>query len=59
MIKPIIDPSTLTEEQREAINLAMKAAHIWAPTRELNILMTGAIAAFVSIFGKDFFEKGE
>ncbi len=68
MIKPIIDPSTLTEEQREIIrqefdfNADMSARFgnaIASKCHEISQWHQGKCDELISIFGENFFEKGE
>ncbi|MCM1093768.1 MAG: hypothetical protein NC421_07430 [Lachnospiraceae bacterium] len=64
MNKPIINPSTLSEEQREAIRNAVKEIREDAfPVCEFEeklIFAEDAISYFEWLFGSDFFkQKGE
>ena len=68
MSKPIIDPSTLTEEQREAIKAEYEfnnrfAAHFSgresAKCTEISQWHQGKCDELISLFGSDFFMKGE
>lgn len=63
MEKPIIDPSTLSQEQRKAIleiwrtsASDFKAAFAENPTYAIG-LASGCSLAVVEIFGKDLFEN--
>ncbi len=61
MNTPIINPSTLTEEQREAIWQEYEVAKRF-PTGENKHVMKTSIAVryiLVWLFGKDFFESTE
>ena len=68
MTQPIIDPNTLTEEQREAIKaeyefnfrcaLSFKAS-TEAICRNNANWHKGKCDELVSLFGKNFFKKGE
>lgn len=61
MDTPIIDPSTLTEEQREKINIL----YMYAKTDIDGQNEIGQVAGYArkilleALFCKDFFEKGE
>ncbi len=57
MTNPIIDPSTLTEEQREAIRKEYHDARIRCEV--LHIETHNRMSVFEWLFGKDFFEKGD
>lgn len=61
MTNPIIDPSSLTEEQREAIRFDYEANKLNLEDAELGYkwLITGEMRNMEWLFGKDFFEKGE
>ncbi len=61
MNTPIINPSSLTEEQREAIiNLFKESCKgiNKTPSVECGVNI-GSIAMLQVLFGNDFFEKGE
>jgi hypothetical protein len=57
MDKPIINPLTLSEVQREAIRAEWEAAKkpewYWKP------YLRGRFRMLQDLFGRDFFEKGE
>lgn len=59
MSTPIIDPSTLSEEQREAIRAK------YAEVKEISLVLgnseifAGDEAVFEWLFGSEFFKKGE
>lgn len=63
MIKPLIDPFTLTEEQREEVRKCVKEIREDAfPVCEFEeklIFAEDAISYFEWLFGEKFFEKGE
>ena len=62
MTEPIINPATLTEEQREAIKRSYNnAPQIIRDYEEIDKASTLCIVRdlFVTVFGKDFFNKGE
>lgn len=62
-MNPIIDPSTLSEEQREAIKLDYEANKLNLEDAELGYkwLITGEMRNMEWLFGKEFFtnQKGE
>ena len=69
MTQPIIDPSSLTEEQREAIRKeyakAQKTHDLYTSATCINEMESRAIdhaegrmCELKTLFGKDFFEKG-
>ena len=58
MTSPIINPSTLSEEQREAIREEYNGWAVFLDTRD-ELAATFAIAAIEEIFGSEFFKKGE
>ncbi len=59
MTTPIIDPSTLSEEQREAIREEYDGWAVFLNTRD-DLAAKFALAAIEEIFGKEFFkQKGE
>ncbi len=55
METPIINPSTLTEEQREAIRREYDKHKVCFGTAYIK----GILDTFEMIFGKSMFEKGE
>ena len=58
MNTPIIDPSTLTEEQRDIIKEQYEINN--NPTHIIqNAFEIGIVQTFEWLFGKEFFEKGE
>ena len=63
MNKPLIDPSTLTEEQREEVRKCVKEIREDAfPVCEFEeklIFAEDAISYFEWLFGSEFFKKGE
>ncbi len=62
METPIIDPSTLTEEQREKIREIFKKANSLGQSNNgnhLSFLAAGQISVLAGIFGVEFFKKGE
>ena len=63
MIPPIINPSTLTEEQREEVRKCVKEIREDAfPVCEFEeklIFAKDAISYFEWLFDSDFFKKGE
>ncbi len=58
MTNPIINPSTLSEEQREAIREEYNGWAVFLDTRD-ELAAKFAIAAIEEIFGSEFFKKGE
>lgn len=61
MNKPIIDPSTLTEEQRDAIKreiIDVTQLPDCTPN-DIKLLCFGRNLAILTIFGSEFFKKGE
>ncbi len=58
MNKPIIDPSTLSEEQREAIKEEYQGWAVFLNTQDSKSAKF-AIAALEQVFGTEFFEEGE
>lgn len=58
MNTPVIDPSTLSEEQREAIREEYNGWAVFLNTRD-KLAAKFAIAAIEEIFGSEFFKKGE
>jgi len=67
MNTPIIDPSTLTEEQKEAIKKLyithidrIKKCFHYLPSDVENYIQAGYRSTLIILFGKEFFkEKGE
>jgi len=59
MSTPIIDPSTLTEEQREEIKAQYEINKIITQSEVQNAFQIGIIQTFEWLFGEDFFKKGE
>ena len=63
MTTPIIDPSTLTEEQRAEIRNAVKEirddSFSVCEFEEKLIFAEDAVSYFEWLFGSDFFMKGE
>lgn len=57
MITPIINPATLSEEQREAIKFDYEANKLNLEDAELGYkwLITGEMRNMEWLFGKDFF----
>lgn len=58
MNTPIINPSTLSEEQRDAIREEYNGWAVFLDTRD-ELAAKFAIAAIEEIFGSEFFKKGE
>ena len=56
MNTPIIDPSTLSEEQREAIREEYNGWAVFLNTRD-ELAAKFALAAIEEIFGSEFFFK--
>lgn len=56
---PIIDSSTLTEEQREIIKEQHEINSNLTCSEIQNAFQIGCVQTFEWLFGKDFFEKGE
>ena len=56
MEKPIIDPSTLSEEQRDAI---LKVYEYLKTVRIYSARFQGYYEALTWLFGEDFFKKGK
>ncbi len=65
MNTPIIDPSTLTEEQREEIKAKYDEENLhWFASTAFNDkegiqIANSAIMTFRWLFGKEFFKEGE
>ena len=59
MAQPIIDPSTLTEEQRKEIKERYDENAIWEMKSSAQLLYSGFREAFEYLFGENFFKKGE
>ncbi len=61
MNTPIIDPSTLSEEQREAIRIAYQSLQNEKPSIQENaprhFSFLGAITELELLFGSDFFQE--
>lgn len=59
MSEPIIDPSSLTEEQREQLKYMYDGDNLNLDDAELGykFFLQGAMKRMEHIFGKEFFEK--
>ena len=60
-MNPIINPSTLTEEQREAIKGMYKECKLRSESEYKTDILTGVARVFMLkwLFGENFFKKGE
>lgn len=61
MNTPIIDPSSLTEEQRKAIKDAYESnqLNLEDATLSYRFVLRGSMSCMMWLFGKSMFEKGE
>ncbi|MCI9284343.1 MAG: hypothetical protein HFJ91_00705 [Muribaculaceae bacterium] len=63
MTTPIINPSTLSEEQRKAIRIAYQSLQNEKPSIQENVPIhfgvLGAITELELLFGSELFKKGE
>ena len=61
MDKPLIDPSTLTEEQREKLKWIYEGDALNLKEAEMGFkwLLKGEMRIMECIFGENFFKKGE
>lgn len=60
-MNPIINPSTLTEEQREAIKGMYKECKLRSESEYKTDILTGVARVFMLkwLFGENFFKKEE
>ena len=61
MDKPIIDPNTLTEEQKKKLRWIYEGDKLNLEEAEMGLmwLLKGAMRRMEVIFGDEFFEEGE